>query len=177
MTNNLYLKIYNEGNNNASNLLNAATLLYNNNYYSQAYALAYTALEEISKSQFAADVFTGLRTKKEFNDFYRSHNDKIENIEWAYLDANSHPHKYKWIGPEIDSVEVITPNRPLFDKRQKALYVDINFNNSSTSQPSEIISEKDALDIIHIVEVALERIWEVTGEFGGNQIGTKGFMK
>ncbi len=43
--------------------------------------------------------------------------------------------------------------------------------------PELFITEKDAQDIIHIVEVAFERIWEVTGEFGGMQIGTKGFMK
>ena len=177
MSKGVYLEIYNAGNKNASDLLKTANLLCNKDYFAQAYVLAYTALEEISKSQFAADVFTGLCTGNEFKKFYRAHEKKIAGINWAHDDANSYPHKYKWIGPDMDDVEEMNPDKPLFSKRQAALYVDIDFGRGTISKPSEVISEKDARDIIHIVEVALERIWEITGEFGGMQIGTKGFMK
>lgn len=177
MNKDVYLEIYNEGNRNALNLLEAASLLCDKRYCAQAYVLAYTALEEISKSQFAADVYTGLNTDEEFKKFYCAHEEKIAGIGWAHHDANSYPHRYKWVGPDMDDVEVMDPDKPLFSKRQAALYVDADFTNGTLSKPSEVISEKDARDIIYIVEVALERIWEVTGEFGGNQIGTKGFLK
>jgi AbiV family abortive infection protein len=177
MSKNIFLEIYNAGNKNAYNLLKSANLLCSKGHFSQAYFLAYTALEEISKSQFSADVFTGLRTETEFRKFYRAHNDKIANIGWAHYDASSHPHKYKWVGPDMDDVEEMNPDKPLFSKRQSALYVDADFKKGTIAKPSDVITEKDTRDIIHIVEVALERIWEVTGEFGGNQIGTKGFMK
>lgn len=172
-----YLEIYNAGNKNAYKLVESANILCDAGYFSQAYFLAYTALEEISKSQFSADVFTGYQEEKDFEKFYFNHKKKIANVEWAHIDATKSHHRYKWIGPEVDDVEEMSPDKPLFNKRQSALYVDVDFTNSLVAKPYEVVLEKDARDIIHLVEVALERIWEVTGEFGGNQIGTKGFMK
>jgi len=177
MREDLFLNIYNSGNKNATELLGAANVLCDTKRYAQAYVLAYTALEEISKSQFAADVFTGLRKEDDFKKFYRAHRDKIANISWAHNDATSYPHKYKWIGPDMDDVVEMNPEEPLFSKRQAALYIDVDFSTGEIYSPSEVVDEKDARDIIHIVDVALERIWEITGEFGGMQIGTKGFMK
>lgn len=173
----LYLEIYNKANKNALNLLREAELLYDNKHYARAYFLAYTALEEISKSQFAADVFTGLCEEQSFKDFYHNHPAKLERIKWAHEDASSYPHNLKWIGPDQDDVERLDPQAPVFQKRQHALYIDLDFKELSTSDPEEKINEQDAKEIIHIVETALFRIWEVTGEFGGNQIGTKGFIK
>jgi len=177
MSEDVFLKTYNAGNNNASDLLKAARILCSSGHFPQAYLLAYSALEEISKSQFAADVFTQLRSEDEFTAFYRAHEDKIANIAWAHHDASNSPHKYKWVGPDMDDVEEMSPDAPLFSKRQAALYVDVNFAARTVSSPSEVIAEKDARDIIHVAEVALERVWETSGEFGGMQIGTKGFMK
>ena len=177
MKKSIFLEIYNAGNKNASDLLKCAGILCNKGHFPQAYFLAYTALEEISKSQFSADVFTGMEKEEEFIKFFRNHRDKITNIDWAHCDATSYPYKYKWTGPDIDDVEEMNPDKPLFNKRQSALYVDIDFLNSLVIKPVDVIEEKDARDIIHIVEVALQRIWEITGEFGGMQIGTKGFMK
>jgi len=174
---NIFLDIYNEGNKNAYDLLDSANFLCSKKHYPQAYFLAYTALEEISKSQFAADVFTGLRTQSEFKKFYRAHGDKISNIQWAHYDANSYPYKYKWTGPDVEDVELIKSDEPKFNKRQASLYVDVDFSKGILAKPSDNITAEDARGIIHIVEVALHRIWEVTGEFGGMQIGTKGFMK
>jgi len=98
-------------------------------------------------------------------------------MAWAHLDANSYPHNIKWVGPDVDDVEQINPQEPYFQKRQNALYIGIDFQNQKIIKPEEQISERDSKEVIRIVEVALERIWEVAGEFGGNQIGTKGFMK
>jgi AbiV family abortive infection protein len=173
----IFRDIYNAGNKNAYELLKSANILCNKGCFPQAYFLAYTALEEISKSQFSADVFTGLRKEEEFKKFYMNHKNKITNVEWVHEDATSSPYRYKWTGPDRDDFEEMHPDKPLFNKRQSSLYVDVDFNNNTVIKPWDIILEKDAKDIIHIVEVALKRIWEVTGEFGGNQIGTKGFMK
>ena len=60
----LYYKIYATAHNNAVDLLSEAELLLGKKAYARAFAIAYTALEEISKSQFAADVYTGLHTEK-----------------------------------------------------------------------------------------------------------------
>ena len=172
-----YLEIYRVAHNNASDLLEEAELLFDHKYFARAYALAFTALEEISKSQFAADVFTDLCKEEDFNKFYKNHKSKIGRMAWAHLDANSYPHNIKWVGPDVDDVEQINPQEPYFQKRQNALYIGIDFQNQKIIKPEEQISERDSKEVIRIVEVALERIWEVAGEFGGNQIGTKGFMK
>lgn len=176
-TKNDYLEIYRAAYNNAANLLREAELLFKHKNFARAYALAFTALEEISKSQLAADVFTGLCKEEDFNKFYANHRKKIGRMAWAHLDTNSYPHNMKWVGPDADDVEQINPKEPHFEKRQDALYIGIDFQNQKVIKPEEQISNNDAKEMIRIVEVALERIWEVSGEFGGNQIGTKGFMK
>lgn len=176
MPSNIFLEIYREAHNNAVELLSGAELLFKYKKYPSSYFLAFTALEEISKSQFAADVFTGICAEEEFRKFYREHKKKIKQVEWAHLDASSHPYNMKWIGPDIDDVEEINSNMPIFQNRLDSLYVDVNFDKQVVSIPIEKIREEDAKSIIHIVEVALQRILEVT-EFHGGQIGTKGFMK
>jgi len=172
-----FLEIYRTAHNNAADLLREAELLFEHKHFARAYALAFTAIEEISKSQFAADVFTGLQKEEDFEKFYRNHKEKIGRIAWAHLDANSYTHNLKWVGPDVDDLERINPKEPCFDKRQDALYIGVDFQNRKIIKPEEQVSEADAKEMIRIVEVALERIWEVSGEFGGNQIGTKGFMK
>jgi AbiV family abortive infection protein len=177
LTKDSYLEIYRVAHDNASDLLEEAELLFEHKYFARAYALAFTALEEISKSQFAADVFTNSCEEEDFNKFYKNHRSKIGRMAWAHLDANSYSHDKRWIGPDVDDVEQINPQEPHFKKRQDALYVEIDFQNHKIIKPVEQISERDAKEVIRIVEVAFEKIWEVAGEFGGNQIGTKGFMK
>lgn len=175
-TEQLYLEIYRKAHKNAVELLSEAEILLKHGKYARAYFLAFTALEEISKSQFAADVFTGLCTEEEFIKIYTKHPKKIQRIEWAHDDANSFPHNLKWVGPDQDDVEEINPKAPIFQKRQDSLYVDADFERQIVYNPEQKISEEDAREIIHIVDVALHRIMEVT-EFWGHQIGTKGFMK
>ena len=54
-------------------------------------------------------------------------------------------------------------------------YIDL-YRLGIDNEALRAISEKDAKEMMRIVEVALERIWEVS-EYYGEQIGTKGFMK
>ena len=170
----IYFEIYRDAHENAASLLKESKILFDNGCYSRSYFLAYTALEEISKSQFAADVCTGFHTEEEFQGFYTDHKLKNENIGWAHHDANSHPHNLIWVGPDRDDVETINTEKPLFGKRNNSLYVGIS--NTCLKLPKKEVSEKDAMGIIHITETALERIWDMT-ENWGHKIGTNGFMK
>jgi AbiV family abortive infection protein len=161
-----FLTLYNASLKNASDLLSEAQLLFDNYKYARAYALAFTALEEISKSQLAADVFTGLITLAEFDECFRNHRMKIERMAWATDDAR----RYLAM-PEERSIDV---QEPTFGNRMDSMYV--GFKNGKVLSPADAVGEKDARGVIHATEVAIQRIIEVT-EFWGHQIGTKGFMK
>lgn len=171
----LYYKIYAIAHNNAVDLLHEADFLFTQEAYARSYLLAYTALEEISKSQFAADVYTGLRTKAEFRDFYRNHARKLELVQWVHDDANSWPYNIRWVGPDRDDVEEIAPGVPVYEKRLAAMYVDINFCTRTVLKPAELISSKEAKEMIQLVNVAIDRI--VITEEDQGCIGTKAFMK
>ena len=171
-----YLEIYKEAHNNAVDLLKESKMFFDSKCYSRSYFLAFTALEEVSKSQLAADVFTGISKEEDFLKFYRDHQDKIKRVRWAHHDANSFPYNSRWIGPDQDDIEIVAPKEPILKNRMDALYVDFDINTLLIKSPSERIKLKDADEIIHIVDVALQRIWEMT-EYWGHQIGTKGLMK
>ncbi len=169
-----FYKIYAQAHNNAIELLEEAEILYGKGKYARAYFLAFTGLEEISKSQLAADVYTGFIKEDKFWKKYCNHKDKINQIMWAHKDANSYSYNRIWVGPDIEDVEDIAPAKPLWEKRQNSLYVGIV--NDHIITPKDEITKDNAHEIIHILGTALHRIWEVT-EYWGHRIGTKGFMK
>jgi AbiV family abortive infection protein len=160
------LVLYHCAHNNAVELLEEAEILFAKGAFPRAYALAFTALEEIAKSQLAADVFTCFITESEFHEHYCDHKKKIGRMAWATEDA-----KRYLDGPEGDYVDVEVPT---FTNRMDAMYVSIN--NGRVRMPADVIDFKAAQGIVHTVRVALARIHEVT-EVWGHQIGTKGFMK
>jgi AbiV family abortive infection protein len=161
-----FLNLYNASLKNANALLREAEILFEAEKYARAYALAFTALEEISKSQLAADVFTGLIPEADFKGAYRDHRKKIDRMAWATEDAKGY-----LAMPEEDYLDVQDVS---FANRQSAMYV--GFDGGKAISPSEVIGRDQARSVIHTVTVALERIFEVT-EYMGQQIGTKGFMK
>jgi AbiV family abortive infection protein len=163
----VYLNTYLESINEAYKLLKESKLLFDNKSWERAYFLAFSALEEISKSQLAADVYTGLISDGEFKRAYKDHKKKIARVEWIKLDGNSYPYS------SYDELRIQDFD---FQKKLKAMYVDVDFDAEKTSSPSIAIEEHDAASIIKAVEVGLLRIYEVTEE-NGEQIGTKGFMK
>ncbi|HTS12617.1 MAG TPA: AbiV family abortive infection protein [Candidatus Limnocylindrales bacterium] len=160
-----YLTLYQSCLANAGELVEESQILFERAKYARAYALAFTALEEISKSQLAADVYTGFIEEQEFNDACRDHRKKITRMEWATEDA-----KRYLAMPEEDYFDV---REPTFQNRMSAMYVD--FANGTITTPGQLIDAQQARHIIHTVEVALQRILEIT-EYYGNRIGTKGFM-
>lgn len=163
----VYLEIYQASLNESVKLLGEAELLLENESYERAYFLGFASLEEISKSQMAADVFTGIMTEEEFKKNYTKHSKKISRVEWIKIDGNSLP---QFVG---DGIEIRNFD---FSKKLKSMYVDSDFDLKKLSTPSESVSKSDAENIIKAVKVGLSRIYEVTIE-NGEQIGTKGFMK
>jgi AbiV family abortive infection protein len=141
-----FLTLYNASLKNASDLLLEAQLLFDNYKYPRAYALAFTALEEISKSQLAADVFTGLIMVEEFNECFRNHRVKIERMAWATDDAR----RYLAM-PEEECMEA---QEPTFGNRMDSMYVGVK--NGKVFSPTDVIGEEDARSIIHTTEVAIQ---------------------
>jgi len=164
-----YHSIYISAHNNAVDLLSEAEILYSSKRYARAYFLAFSALEEISKSQLAADVFTGFRKSDEFWKSYCKHDLKIKNIRWATLDANTSPYNIDINGG------LIHIDKPTIKKRMDALYVHLN-KQGNIICPKDKIQKQDAKDLIHTVNVAIHQIHLMTEHYG-HQIGTKGFMK
>lgn len=166
----VYLEMYQASINESVKLLGEAELLFENESYERSYFLGFSALEEISKSQMAADVFTGIMKEEKFQKNYTKHNKKISRVEWIKIDGNTLP-QFSGDGIEIRSFD--------FSKKLKSMYVDSDFDLNKLSTPSESVSKSDAENIIKAVKVGLSRIHrihEVTIE-DGEQIGTKGFMK
>ena len=163
----IYLNMYGSSLNEAKTLLKESTILFDNEAYQRAYFLAFSALEEISKSQLAADVYTGFIQEDEFNKIYKDHRSKIARVKWIQIDGNLYP-CFQWDGIKIDDFD--------FQKKLKSLYVDVNFDGNSISSPTDSVSKNDAEKIIKAVKVGLYQIYWITEEMD-EQIGTKGFMK
>jgi len=161
-----FLTIYSSAHRNACQLLSEAEILFEHRGFARAFALAFTALEEISKSQLAADVFAGFIEVSEFQALFRHHKEKIARMDWVYEDE---PTCY-WDFDELGRIR----GKPSFADRNDALYVDVD--GKRVRRPEDVIQEEQAKGMISAVRLALERIW-VTTEFWGHQIGTKGLLK
>lgn len=176
MSNEFYLEIYNSANENAEELLEGGLLLLANQNYGAAYVLGFSALEEIVKGQWAADVYTGMMTEEEFKNIYMHHDKKQRAMEWMRTLGNSYPYNIQYKSPHADDFELITALKPRINKRHGALYVDVKFKPMKILTPKERITYVDANAILHLAKTALIKIQETTG-YGGMQVGSRGFMK
>jgi len=152
-----YQQLYRVANNNALDLLAEAKILFGMGRYARAFFLAFTALEEISKSQLAADVVTEFISEDEFLDHYR-HPKKIGRMAWATEEAQRYLH--------------MDLQHPDTSSRANALYASLKDKKVQT--PTDAITKEDAQGIIRTAEVALDSI--TTNDFMGYAIGSKGFM-
>jgi AbiV family abortive infection protein len=162
----VFLEMYRIAHNNAADLLTEAELLFENRKYERAYFLAFTGLEEIAKSQLAADVYTGLIEQSEFWKSFRDHEKKIGRMAWASEDAED----YLDLGHET-YLDIEPPNT---SRRMNALYA--RFEGEKVKGPGDHITQDNARAIVHTLRVAIDQIILMT-EYYGHQIGTKGFMK
>ncbi|MCA1579131.1 MAG: AbiV family abortive infection protein [Acidobacteria bacterium] len=160
-----WYKVYSKAHNNAVDLLSDAELLDQMNKFARAYFLAFTGLEEIAKSQLAADVYTGFLSEQEFWDCFKSHKKKINRLAWASEDARHYL--------DSNTEEYVEVSHPQEITRMNSLYVDISSGKVIT--PNERVTSKDSSSIIHTLRVAIDRISDVEQRQG--RIGTKGFMK
>jgi AbiV family abortive infection protein len=163
----IYLDIYLKSLNESRKLLDEAIILFKSGAHERAYFLGFSALEEISKSQIAADVYTGYITEDEFKRIYRDHKEKILRVKWIQLDGNIFP-CFNYDGVRINDFD--------FRKKLGSMYVDVDFIKEEILSPNNAVSIEDAKSIIKAVEVGLNSIYMVTA-INGEQIGTKGFMK
>jgi AbiV family abortive infection protein len=161
-----FLKLYTAAHNNALGLLDEAEILFEKGRYPRAYFLAFTGLEEIAKSQIAADVVTGFTEEGEFWKVFRDHKKKIGRMAWASNDAAHYL--------DLEQETYLDIEHPSTSRRMNALHV--HFEEGNVKSPKDLISEDDARAIIHTLRVAIDRIIDMT-EHWGHQIGTKGFMK
>jgi AbiV family abortive infection protein len=160
-----FLELYKSAHNNAVDLLAEAEILYEKEKSARAFFLAFTALEEIFKSQLAADVFTGLIDEKEFFEYYRDHKKKIRRMAWATDEARRYFDKWE------DSYVELEP--PAISSRMNALYVSLD--KRTVQSPKQIVTAEEAKGVIRTVEAALDSI--AKNEFMGYPPGTKGYMK
>ena len=158
--------MYRAAHNNAVALLAEAELLFEHKKYARAYFLAFTGLEEIVKSQLAADVFTRFIEEETFWKYFKDHKRKIGRMAWASADAEHYL--------DIEQETYLEIEHPTTAQRMNALYV--HFEGGQIKSPNDLLTEDDARAIIHTLRVAIDRIIEMT-EYWGHQIGTKGFMK
>lgn len=163
-----YYSLYSCAHNNAVDLLAEAKLLFGAKHYARAYFLALTALEEIAKSQLAADVYTGFISEEEFHEKFTYHGEKLKSVKWATLDANEYAYGLRSLYGKDFLIK-----KPSEKKRMAALYTDIKQNKVTI--PKETIKSIDAESIIETVSVALRTLVENV-DFHGRKIGTKGFM-
>ena len=153
------LDTYQRAGDNALSLLEDARILSSAGRHSRAFALAATALEEIGKSQYAADVYTGFIPHEGFEKNIRDH-----RLKTGY--ANRVVQFDTIIEPFLRDKETA---ESLFERRNDSLYA------SSSNLPDDAAYQDDAETMIDYCETWLERIRNQ--EEIAERIGTKAFLK
>lgn len=116
---------------NARSHHDAAVALLDAGFISQAFALGFTAWEEIGKAQIVADFANGMAAECEYEEAFRSHGLKVSynsrQFELNIADIPASLIKY-----EPGSA------KPLFEARQRALYVGKDENDQAVVPENEI---------------------------------------
>ena len=162
------LQLYTACLSNAEELCDESLLLFEAHRFPRAYALAYTALEEIAKAHAVADFYTGVLSHSEFDEAFRSHKMKA-----AYLDrvvaissASSTEATVEYDQRAAKAPVIL---------RMRALYVDFGVDYAPAT-PTEAIGSDAAGRAIDRVKALLHEIL-VNDEYHGHMIGTKGLWK
>jgi AbiV family abortive infection protein len=153
------LDTYHWADENAIALLEEARFLEAKGRFARAFASACTALEEIGKSQYAADVYTGFISPDDFEKNMRNHRHKTRYAGRAVLSGGI---QRPLLGDEKAAERI-------FDRRNQALYA------SPTKRVDDADFEHDARTMIDYCETWIERIR--SQEEIAERIGTKAFLK
>lgn len=147
---------------NAEDLVTEADLLLSNGHVARAYALGFTAYEEIGKSQLVADKFNDVVSGAEFAEAFRSH-----TLKAAYVAR----HVTLPSGTVVYDRAAVKSHYQL---RSDALYVGLETGNSPR-RPADAVSRDAAESVIEAVRQELESIRYA--EWLNQRIGTKGLFK
>lgn len=142
---------------NAVGLLDDAQILVDGGRHARAFALAATALEEIGKSQYAADVYTGFLPYESFDAHIRNHTFKSAYAARAVDFVGIKPALIQGLG------------EALFARRNQALYA---------SPAGEVVDDEFAHDAGVMIDYS--RTWLTNirqQEYIAERIGTRAFLK
>lgn len=152
---------------NALDLLKEARILYKHRRYARAYALAFTAFEEVGKGQIVADFITGVASKEELQSAFRDHKLKAAYMGRQYVIRTKNPQD---VTVEYD----VTKTKQLLIQRNAALYVNMS-DDFLTQSPKQVFRAKHAMDTIKAVEEKIRFI--LYAERLNERIGTKAIAK
>jgi len=132
---------------NADELLEEAQILLSKGKAPRAYMLAFTALEELGKSELVAEYFNDMVPDAEFEEAFRDHKLKLRYLQRAV----SVPEKTggSWASAYESELPEPDPQR-----RMDALYVHYK-DRFVPVMPRQKISAKDAADLIEEVRTAI----------------------
>lgn len=155
---------------NARELLEEGRILFDAERFARAFALAFTAYEEIGKSQVVADAYYDLVSMSELTDAFTRHDLKVAYVRRVV--------KLKLSPDEVFPQATIDYNRidakTLIEQRIRALYVDIGVDYAAV-RPSDAINSQIAEEMLRVVEDELDAI-AYAEELNG-LIGTRGLWK
>lgn len=151
---------------NAEALLTEAELLLEHDHVPRAFALGYTAYEEIGKAQVVADHFSGIVAESEFQAAFKDH-----HLKSAYVRRFVQVHRDRSETPtiEYDPAEM----KPYVKARMDSLYVD--FVDGKPQTPEGAISRELAESVVRAGRSELEFIR--AAEMVSERIGSKGLFK
>ncbi len=161
------LDLYDSCLKNASNLLEESALLLAKKHHARAYFLAYTAMEELGKSQVVADYFNEMVATKEFEAAFRDHKFKAAYVK-----------RYVEIPDNITDDWFIEYDRNAAagyaQARHSALYVECLPDNSPR-MPEDSITHEAAERLLSTAKNYFSEIMRMA--YVSERIGTKAFTK
>lgn len=151
---------------NVIDLLQDSEILFERSKYPRAYALAYTALEELGKYLIVCDYYNGLVSKVEFESAFRDH-----GIKPGYL--------FNKVVISMDSQDKIVYDtnryKSYFQERNNAMYVGWDKDNEAVLLPKKHVNKEFAEMMIAKVKSQVESIVHAIQLNG--RIGSKGLYK
>lgn len=161
------LELYNSCLENAKDLIEEAELLFKYGHFPRAYALGFTAFEELGKSQIVADLFNDMVSESEFEAAFKDHKIKAAYCKRYVLV----PEKYKgeW------NIEYDRSSMADYVKlRMDSLYVMYGVGHKPIV-PKDVIPKELAESVINACRKYLKDIIEMS--YLTERIGTKAFTK
>lgn len=152
---------------NARSHHDAAQALYQAGFAPQAFALAFTGWEEVGKAQIVADFANGMAAESEYEDAFRKHHLKVSynsrRFELNITDLRASVIKYD-----------ASSAKPLFEARQRALYVSKDENDAAIVPHKQIPHSA--------VEQAIRRLLKELNDIDAQdaiseRIGSASFLK